>query len=305
MPSAVVDDTIAEAASTSAPSDPPNTPKPTPVLPQLSVAAPSQPPTEHQLPADASTNNLLGETALDIGGDDVALSDVQNQDAPPAMPSLPPVDETVAATELLFGLDVSVSTDDSDGEEDASNPADGLSPSAPSNPRPGSDVDWRTRAKNADWTCQKSIKAQFPLYKDRKKYGQLQVPLKMIEQYGSCYQKAKAVAYFRRLTPLQQKHLTAHYKKLAAQEKKAQKEAQKARKKVEDQILRDRRKRLKKEQQAAARAAKKAEKRALKEAEKPEKDAARKAKKKKHNDKRKSSDEAEAKMVCEHLMTSK
>lgn len=240
-----------------------------------------------------STNNLLGETALDIGGGDAASSDVQNQDAPPAVPELPPVDETVAAAELLFGLDVSVGTDDSDGEENNTNPAEGLSPSAPSNPRPGSAVDWRLRAKDADWTCKKSIKAHFPPYKDRKKYGQLQVPHNMIQQYGSCYQKAKAVAYFRGLTPLQQKQLTVHYKKLAAQEK----EAQKARKKREDEILRERRRRLKKEERAAAIAAKKAEKRARKEAEKPEKDAARKAKKKEHNDNRKRKSCDETKMV--------
>jgi hypothetical protein len=72
----------------------------------------------------------------------------------------------------------------------------------------------------SDWTSQLSIKEHFPLY-DKKRYGQLQVPLSMISQYGSCYQKAKAVAYFRRLTHLQQKELTKYYRELAAQEKKA------------------------------------------------------------------------------------
>jgi hypothetical protein len=84
-------------------------------------------------------NNFQGEAAIDIGIDDAASSDIQNRDAP-ELPDLPAVGETVAATEtcsrLLRDLNTSVE------EEDITDVGDSLSPSVPSNPRPGSVVDW-------------------------------------------------------------------------------------------------------------------------------------------------------------------
>jgi len=85
-----------------------------------------------------------------------------------------------------------------------------------------------------NWEDQQSIKKNWPLYKDRTKYGSLQPPPYMLSLYKEYVCKARAVIQWRRYnTQNQQKALKKEYSRMAAENRASIKEQEKARKKLE------------------------------------------------------------------------
>jgi hypothetical protein len=71
--------------------------------------------------------------------------------------------------------------------------------------------DWRTRAAATDFDDPKSVNANFPPFKDKTKYGQLQVPQALLDQFGQNRNKVSAIMSWRRMTSNQQKQIKAQF----------------------------------------------------------------------------------------------
>jgi hypothetical protein len=298
MPTAISDDTNTAPESASTVSNVPKSPKPAKLAACLDDSGASPPEINHELPNDGSWNIPSDPNDPPVAAAASSLPVQPNND--PAInflvPALPPLDIGTSTSpaddddcvSLIRNLSESISSTDEDeesnveGDEQPSNDEAGENEATALKPvRSVFAIHWRVRARNVtDWNNPKAIKKQFPPY-TRKKYGQLQPPMFMINSYSSIYEKAKAMSYWRGLTTNQQATLKSHYKKLEAAEKAAMKE----REKFENRVLKDRRRRLKREAKAAMKAAEKEAKAAKKAAEKPAKDMAKAVKRKALNDK--------------------
>ena len=85
------------------------------------------------------------------------------------------------------------------------------------------DGDYLKRMRSTDFNDPKSIDKNFPKFKDSSKYGQLQVPQPLLDQFSRAKNKVHAIMNWRRLTPKQQKAM----KKQFTEEKKRANDANK------------------------------------------------------------------------------
>lgn len=79
--------------------------------------------------------------------------------------------------------------------------------------------DWRARAAATNFDDPKSVNANFPPFKDTTKYGQLQVPQPLLDQFGQTRNKVSAVMSWRRMTSNQQRQLKAQFTAEAAEQR--------------------------------------------------------------------------------------
>jgi len=151
----------------------------------------------------------------------------------PSLPQdkLPPSDADGEDTStLVAALDSFVNDEAADDEADGpykeDDEAEQLSPSVPAKPaRPS----LKARALATDWSSKESIAENFPPYTDKSRYGQLQVPMAMLELYRQPLHKARAACHFRRLTNAQQHEVKPVYTKMAREARRAAEVAEKKR----------------------------------------------------------------------------
>ena len=138
-------------------------------------------------------------------------------DQPPGAPAVPPDPVDVlhdGATELFRRLDDAVNQGVIDDQEQPPSALPKLSKK-----RGGpSMAHWTVRAKHTNWDDPQSIKAKFPPWPDKSKYGQLQPPRFMFKRHRCHLAKARAVSAWRRLSTAQQKIMKAQFTQMAATE---------------------------------------------------------------------------------------